>query len=104
MPFRARPDPPSITRDSRPNGRFTCARDCSRKMGKFAAAPNLLRRRSKSRARCDFPNLLRQVKQASRQQLLDFDLGAFGFELLLDLVRFRLGDAFLKGLRSAFNE
>lgn len=38
------------------------------------------------------------------KELLDFDLGAGGFDLFLDLFRFFLGDAFLEGLWSALNE
>ena len=37
-------------------------------------------------------------------ELLDFDFGAGGFDLFLDLFRFFLGHAFLEGLRSAFDE
>ena len=37
-------------------------------------------------------------------RLLDLDLRACGFELLLDLFGFGLGRAFLDGLRSAFDE
>ena len=36
--------------------------------------------------------------------LLNFDLGARRLDLLLDLVGFGLGDAFLKGLGRAFDE
>ena len=36
--------------------------------------------------------------------LLDLDLGASRFDLLLDLFGFFLGDAFLEGLRSALDE
>jgi hypothetical protein len=36
--------------------------------------------------------------------LLDLDSGANGLQLLLDLVGFRLGDAFLDGLGHAFDE
>ena len=38
------------------------------------------------------------------KELLDFDLGAGGFDLFLDLFRFFLGDTFLEGLWSALNE
>ena len=40
----------------------------------------------------------------SPSRLLEFDLRAGGFELLLDLLGFGLGDVFLDGLRSAFDE
>ena len=36
--------------------------------------------------------------------LLDLDLGAGRFDLLLDLFGFFLGDAFLQGLRSALDK
>src|SRR5262249_45369924 len=38
------------------------------------------------------------------KELLDFDFGASGLHLLLDLFGFRLGSTLLEGLRSAFHE
>src|SRR5260370_30375897 len=47
---------------------------------------------------------LRSPGEAGTRKLLDFDLGAGLFELLLDGRGFVLVDAFLDGLRSAVNE
>jgi hypothetical protein len=46
----------------------------------------------------------RHARPRTKSNLLDFDLGAGVFKLLLDFFSFALGDAFLDSLRSGFNE